>query len=67
MSSAHARRAHAQSSPSCGSLTSCGKTTDIGPRSYAEQALEVEPDGDERLLQADAVDAIQRFLTVLRG
>ncbi len=43
-----------------------GTTTDIGPRSYAEQTLEVEPDSDERLLRADAVDAIQRFLTTLR-
>lgn len=42
------------------------RTTDIGPRSYAEQALEVEPDADERILRADAIDAIQRFLTLLR-
>lgn len=42
-----------------------GKTTDIGPCSHAEQALEVEPDGDERLLRADAVDAVQRFLALL--
>jgi hypothetical protein len=42
------------------------KTTDIGPRSYAEQALEAEPDADEHTLRADAVDAIQRFLALLR-
>jgi hypothetical protein len=42
-----------------------GSTADIGPRSYAEQALEVDPDGDERLLRADAVDAVQRFLALL--
>jgi hypothetical protein len=42
-----------------------GKVTDIGPRSYANQALEVEPDGDERLLRADAVDAVQRFIALL--
>lgn len=42
------------------------KTTDIGPRSYAEQALEVEPDADRHILRADAVDAVQRFLTLLR-
>ena len=44
-----------------------GRTRDIGPRSYAEQALEVEPDGDERLLRADAVDAVQRFIALVRG
>jgi hypothetical protein len=43
-----------------------GRTTDIGPRSYAEQSLEVEPDGDERLFRADAMDAVQRFLAPLR-
>jgi hypothetical protein len=41
-------------------------TMDSGPRGYAEQALEVEPDGDERLLRADAVDAVQRFVALLR-
>lgn len=44
-----------------------GTTADIGPRSYAEQALEAEPDGDERLLRADAMDAVQRFVTLLRA
>lgn len=44
-----------------------GRTTDIGPRSYAEQALEAEPEADERLLRADAVDAVQRFIALLRG
>lgn len=43
------------------------KTTDIGPRNYAEQALEVEPDADEHILRADAVDAVQRFLALLRA
>jgi hypothetical protein len=42
------------------------KTTDIGPHSYAQQALEVEPDVDEHILRADAVDAVQRFLAPLR-
>jgi hypothetical protein len=42
------------------------KPTDIGPRSYAEQTLEVEPDADEHILRADAVDAVQRFLAPLR-
>ena len=43
------------------------KPTDIGPHSYAEQALEVEPDADEHILRADAVDAVQRFLALLRS
>jgi hypothetical protein len=40
-------------------------TTDSGPRGYAEQALEVEPDADPALLRADAVDVVQRFFEVL--
>jgi hypothetical protein len=42
------------------------KTTDVGARSYAEQAMEVEPDADEHMLRADAIDAVQRFLAALR-
>jgi hypothetical protein len=41
------------------------KTTDIGPASYAEQALEVEPEADGALLRADAVDVVQRFFAAL--
>jgi hypothetical protein len=40
-------------------------TSDSGPRGYAEQALEVVPDGDPALLRADAVDVVQRFFEVL--
>jgi hypothetical protein len=43
------------------------KATDIGPSGYAEQALEAEPEGDEHLLRGGAVDAVQRFLALLRG
>jgi hypothetical protein len=39
--------------------------SDIGPRSYAEQAAEVDPQTPESELRADAVDAVQRFLTAL--
>lgn len=38
---------------------------DPGPRGYAAQAIQVEIEGDERLLRADAVDIVQRFLTAL--
>jgi hypothetical protein len=41
------------------------KTADIGPASYAEQALEVEPEADGALLRADAVDVVQRFFAAL--
>jgi hypothetical protein len=41
------------------------KTTDSGPRAYAEQALAVEPGADESLLRADAVDVVQRFFAPL--
>lgn len=40
-------------------------TSDIGPSGYAEQALQVEPEADERELRADAVDAVQRFFETL--
>jgi hypothetical protein len=40
-------------------------TTDVGPRWYADQALEVDPDANESELRADAVDAVQRFLETL--
>jgi hypothetical protein len=41
------------------------RTTDSGPRGYANQALQVEPEGDESLMRADAVDAVQRFVAAL--
>lgn len=37
-------------------------TSDAGPRGYAEQAIEVEPEADASLLRADAVDVVQRFV-----
>jgi hypothetical protein len=42
------------------------KTADAGPRAYAEQALEVEPDAEASLLRADAVDVVQRFFGALK-
>jgi hypothetical protein len=41
------------------------RTSDGGPRGYAEQALEVEPEADPALLRADAVDVVQRFIEAL--
>ena len=41
------------------------RTSDIGPRSYAEQAIQVDPQTPETELRADAVDAVQRFFTAL--
>lgn len=41
------------------------KTTDGGPLGYAEQAREVEPEAEEALLRADAVDVVQRFIGAL--
>lgn len=41
------------------------RPTDDGPRFYAEQALLVDPDADEPLLRADAVDASARFFAAL--
>jgi hypothetical protein len=40
-------------------------TSDIGPRAYAEQAIQVDPQAPEPELRADAVDAVQRFFTAL--
>ncbi|MFI4992843.1 MAG: hypothetical protein ACHQCH_04400 [Solirubrobacterales bacterium] len=40
-------------------------TSDIGPRSYAEQAIQVDPQTPETELRADAVDTVQRFITAL--
>jgi hypothetical protein len=40
-------------------------TSDSGPRGYAEQALDVEPEADHSLLRADAVDVVQRFIEAL--
>lgn len=37
------------------------RTSDIGPTSYAEQALQVDPELDAAVLRADAVDAVDRF------
>ena len=39
--------------------------SDIGPRSYAEQAIQVDPQTPETELRADAVDTVQRFFTAL--
>lgn len=39
--------------------------SDIGPRSYAEQAIQVDPQTPDAELRADAVDAVQRFFTAL--
>ncbi len=39
--------------------------SDIGPRSYAEQAIQVDPQTPEIELRVDAVDAVQRFFTAL--
>ncbi|MDQ6776031.1 MAG: hypothetical protein M3071_07390 [Actinomycetota bacterium] len=41
------------------------KTSDAGPSGYADQALQVEPEADERELRADAVDVVQRFFESL--
>jgi hypothetical protein len=40
-------------------------TSDIGPRAYAEQAIQVDAQAPEPELRADAVDAVQRFFTAL--
>jgi hypothetical protein len=40
-------------------------TSDIGPRAYSEQAIQVDPQALEAELRADAVDAVQRFFTAL--
>lgn len=41
------------------------RPADIGPESYAQQAVQVNPEADKALLRADAVDAVQRFVTAL--
>lgn len=41
------------------------RTSDSGPRGYAEQAREVDPQADAPTLCADAVDAVQRFVATL--
>lgn len=38
---------------------------DDGPFAYAEQSLQVEPELDESVLRADAVDAVDRFFRTL--
>lgn len=43
------------------------KPSDDGPRFYAEQALQVEPQADAALLRADAVDAAARFFEALEN
>ncbi|MHB1538131.1 MAG: hypothetical protein ACYCUM_12825 [Solirubrobacteraceae bacterium] len=40
-------------------------TTDAGPLAYTEQAIEVEPDANEALLRADAVDIVRRFIETI--
>jgi hypothetical protein len=42
------------------------RPNDVGPSSYADQALQVDPELDERTLRADAVDAVERFFRALR-
>jgi hypothetical protein len=39
---------------------------DFGPRSYANQALQVEPEADGARLRQDAVAAVAEFITALR-
>jgi hypothetical protein len=41
------------------------ETSDIGPRAYAEQAIQVDPQAPDTELRADAVDAVQRFFAAL--
>ncbi len=41
------------------------RPTDDGPRFYAEQALMIDPEANEALLRADAVDASARFFAEL--
>jgi hypothetical protein len=41
------------------------QTSDTGPRGYADQAIQVEPDADPSMMRADAVDAVQRFFDAL--
>lgn len=41
------------------------RPADIGLRSYAEQAVQVDPEAHHAILRADAVDAVQRFFTAL--
>lgn len=43
------------------------KSTDDGPRAYAEQAAQVDPAADEAGLRADAVDVVQRFFDTLNA
>lgn len=38
----------------------------VGPSAYAEQAMLVDPDGNEATLRADAVAAVSEFLAALR-
>jgi hypothetical protein len=37
------------------------RPNDIGPTSYAEQSLQVDPELDRATLRADAVDVVERF------
>lgn len=41
------------------------RLADIGPRSYAMQAVQVDPEAHDAVLRADAMDAVQRFFTAL--
>lgn len=41
------------------------RPSDIGPMSYADQALQVDPEFDRATLRADAVDAVERFFLAL--
>lgn len=44
-----------------------GRPSGSGPTGYATQALLVEPEADEAVLRADAVDAVARFFAELCG
>ncbi len=41
------------------------RPNDIGPTSYAEQSLQVDPELDPATLRADAVDVVERFFRAL--
>jgi hypothetical protein len=41
------------------------RPSDVGPTSYADQALQVDPELDRATLRADAVDVVERFFRAL--
>ena len=42
-------------------------SNDVGPRGYASQALQVEPESSATTLRLDAVDVVERFFTALNS